>query len=173
MQNLTRPIRLHRALLLLGTCVLAAWVPAAPVIAQNAGEKPSPFDALAGDWQGSGTLQGNAVDAEMSWEPVLAGRHVRLTTRFLVGGQVIFEGHAYYRPGEEIRGVWFDGAGHIYEITARAEGGELVSDWGDPAIERGRSIYTLTGADGLTVVDAVRGEDGELREFARVTYRRE
>jgi len=132
-----------------------------------------PFDPLIGEWRGSGTLQGNTVEAEMSWQSVLSGRHVRLTTRFLAGERVLFEGHAYYQPGEAIRGVWFDSAGHVYPITAEARESALVSDWGDPAIERGRSIYTLDAPDQLTVVDAVRGEDGELREFARVTYRRE
>lgn len=130
------------------------------------------FGHLTGRWQGQGTLQGNPVEAELAWEPVLGGRHVRMTYRAFQGEQTLFEGHAYYRPGESVRGVWFDSAGHIYEIRAKAGARELVSEWGDPEIERGQSTCSLGADEVLTVVDAVFTPEGALREFARITYRR-
>ena len=131
------------------------------------------WTALSGRWEGSGTFQGQPATGRIHWEGVLGGKFKRLGIALSLDSTVIFEGHAYYdlRPGEPIRGSWFDSQGSSYPIRATMEGDSLVAFWGmDPSAPTGRSVYHLTG-EKLLVTD-YRARDREWRPFARLEYRK-
>jgi len=139
-----------------------------------AGSRPAAdWTALSGRWEGSGTFQGKPATGTIHWEGVLAGKFKRLGIQLSLDEKVVFEGHACYdlRPGDPIRGSWFDSQGSSYPIKAKMDGDSLVALWGmDPAEPSGRSVYQLTG-DKLLVTDYLR-RSGEWRQFARLEYRK-
>jgi len=132
---------------------------------------PADVTRLVGKWSGEGTFQGKAATGSMEWESVLASRFVRLRIEIALGGQRIFEGHAYY-SGTPPKGTWFDSQGASYRIESEFAGDSLVSTWG-PDLTRplGRSVYRLDGPDRMTVTDYLN-RSGSWTEFARIDYRR-
>jgi hypothetical protein len=133
--------------------------------------RPADVTRFVGKWSGEGTFQGKAATGAMEWESVLTSRFVRLRIEIALGGQRIFEGHAYY-AGTPPRGTWFDSQGASYKIESEFAGDSLVSTWG-PDLSRplGRSVYRLTGTDRMTVTDYLN-RSGSWTEFARIEYRR-
>lgn len=128
-----------------------------------------------GNWVGEGRFLGNTAQYNLSWQPALGARYVRLTVRYqwsADGKPGAFEGEALYPmlAGARARGDWFDSEGHRYATSAYRNGThEVVVHWGEGAV-RGRSTYSLAG-DELTVSDGVWRDDA-WRTFSSARLRR-
>ena len=160
---------------LFGTSLtLLFWFPLRP--AQSQAE---PFlNRFEGTWQGEGKTMGMTAHLQLKWEWVLGNKFLRLslnnTMRAGNGQTRIFEGHAYYRSTSERKyeGKWFDSRGQAFPITAINEGDALVSSWGTPEQEQGKSIYRFIESNKMEVVDSVRQKDGTWKEFGRFVVAR-
>jgi hypothetical protein len=130
------------------------------------------LDRLAGRWQGSGTVLGQAATIEAEWAWALDQQFLALSFRNEMlgsGGTRRFEGRAYYRAvgTGRYRGFWIDNSGAIRPIDARAEGDALVAAWGTDDTERGETTYRLASPDRLEITDRVRQRDGTWRDFGQ------
>lgn len=137
-------------------------------VAQNAAARAGETGWLHGRWSGEGTVHGAPSRASLTVSPVLEGRFVELSYRFLTSGErpFAFEGRGLY-SSSDWRGQWFDSTGATHRLTGASRPGELVSEWGDASTEQGRSAYRL-GEDGaLEVTDHVLRRDGRWHVFAR------
>ena len=137
------------------------------------------LNRFQGSWQGEGKAFQMTARLQMKWELVLGDKFLRLTLRNTMRGTngqtQVFEGHAYYRSSGESRyeGKWFDSRGEAFPIMAQAEGDALVSSWGTPEQEQGKSIYRIIDSNKMEVVDSVRQKDGTWKEFGRFVISRE
>ena len=133
---------------------------------------------LEGKWQGEGKTLGMGANLELKWEWVLNNKFLRLSLRNEMsnanGQKQVFEGQAYYQSvaGDKYEAQWFDSRGLTFPIKAHVEGDALVSFWGSPDKEEGKSTYRLVDASTLEVIDTVRQKDGNWREFGRATLKR-
>lgn len=135
-----------------------------------------------GTWRGEGKAFGRTAHLDMTWERVLGNRFVRLSLRNEMqsanGQKQVFEGHAYYQPvgtpsDGKYEARWFDSRGVSFHIKAQTEGDTLVSFWGSPETEQGKSVYQVIGTDKMEVVDSVRQKDGTWREFGKFIVQRQ
>jgi hypothetical protein len=128
---------------------------------------------LDGRWTGTGTVLNAAAVVTLHWEWTLDRQFLRLTFNNQMGSRR-FEGHAYYRAlgNGRYRGTWFDNAGMIRPIEARADGDALVAAWGTPETEEGETTYRLRPDGTLEIVDRVKGRDGAWRPFGQVVATR-
>lgn len=146
----------------------------------------SPADTLVnrlhGTWQGDGKTLGMNARLLMKWEPVLGNKFLRLSLRnemSRTGGPVqVFEGHAYYQRLEresetKYEARWFDSRGLSFPIKAHVERESLVSQWGSPETEQGKSVYRLVEPGKMEVIDSVKQKDGTWKEFGRFVVVRE
>jgi len=130
--------------------------------------------SLVGEWTAPCDAWGTPAQCRLTWS---AGHHAKqYRLGYLIsakeGRKTLFEGSATYQSGDaSLEGFWADSNGALHPIFARWEGGELISHWGHPSTEQGRSHYKLNGDDSLTVTDWVLTREG-WREFMRVEYRR-
>lgn len=134
------------------------------------------FDALAGEWQGSGEVRGMASEQSMVWSQVLDGQFTRLEfdNRMSQDGELVFHfrAHAYYRVDGDgrVTGHWFDSRGVSFPLQGTRTGSSLNIEWGTSETELGRTAYRIDG-DRLEVTDEVLGAGGEWRVFGRSTLR--
>ena len=130
---------------------------------------------LEGNWQGEGKTLGMAANMQLKWEWVLNKKFLRLSLKNEMtrpnGQKQVFEGQAYYHAAAA-EAHWFDSRGWMFPIKAQAEGDTLVSMWGSPDKEEGKSTYRLIDATTLEVIDTVKQKDGTWREFGRATLKR-
>ena len=138
---------------------------------------PPVIAALEGEWEGTGTLFGDAAAFTMEWTPVLGGRFMRLrfTNAFVRDGDVtpVLEAEAFYRLEDDasLAGHWFDTRGVIITLRGVVEDDALVADWSAEGIEDGRTTYRVVDATTVEVTDLVQTPDG-WNEFGRAIYRR-
>ena len=130
---------------------------------------------LEGSWQGDGKTLGMAATMQLKWEWVLNKKFLRLTLKNEMstasGQKQVFEGQAYYNAAAS-EAHWFDSRGIMLPIKAQVEGEALISMWGSPDKEEGKSTYRLIDASTLEVTDTVKQKDGTWREFGRATLKR-
>jgi hypothetical protein len=130
---------------------------------------------LEGNWQGNGKTLGMAANLQLKWEWVLNKKFLRLTLKNEMstpnGQKQVFEGQAYYHASAA-EAHWFDSRGIMFPIKAQIEGDALVSMWGSPDKEEGKSRYRLIDANTLEVIDTVKQKDGTWREFGKATLKR-
>jgi ketosteroid isomerase-like protein len=136
------------------------------------------FTRFEGEWRGAGKVNGMDSTLTMKWEPALGGRFWKLSFRNEMRspqGVFPFEGTAMYQQSKDrkITGSWFDSRGVKFGITSIVDGDALVSEWGSPETEAGKTVYKLTSADSMEVVDSVKGKDGAYKEFGRSLFTRE
>jgi hypothetical protein len=137
------------------------------------------FGWLAGDWQGAGEVRGMASAQQMSWEPVLDGKFLRLSFDNRMSGsdgrEWRFSAQAFYRIRDDgtIAGTWFDSRGVTFPLSGSiGEDDTLTILWGTDDTERGRTSYLLTAA-GLEVTDEVLTPEGGWRTFGRTRLTRQ
>ncbi len=149
--------------------------------AQRAGgEHPIVLTRLIGDWQGNGTVTGRASAVTMTWSTDLEGTFVHLRFRNAMAPGAgrpaeAFEGRGYYRvtgTGGTGVGTWIDSRGVILPLSVAVTPDSLTTEWGQESTERGRTVYRLSAADTVEILDFVRGPDGQFREFGRTTLTR-
>ena len=130
---------------------------------------------LEGSWQGDAQTLGMAANMRLKWEWVLNKKFLRLSLKNEMstsnGQKQVFEGEAYYHASAA-EAHWFDSRGMMFPIKAQIEGDALVSMWGSPDKEEGKSTYRLIDASTLEVIDTVKQKDGTWREFGRATLKR-
>lgn len=136
------------------------------------------FTRLEGNWRGTGKVNGMESTLTMRWERALGGKFWQLTFRNEMKspqGVFPFEGAAMYQSDKKgaITGSWFDSRGVKFGISSVADADSLTSNWGSAETEQGRTVYKLTGADTMEVVDSVKGKDGTYKEFGRSEFKRE
>lgn len=151
---------------------------AIPLIAASP-NKASPLAWMHGEWTGSGEMFGRSSSVTLSAKPALNGSATEL--RYTVqlpatdAAPVFrFEGQGIYRTGDKgkVEGRWSDSNGSFHPVGGSASTGRMVTVWGQPSTEIGRSVYTLDDKGGLTVSDSVLVADGNWRVFAKASYRR-
>lgn len=88
-------------------------------------EPATPLDMLIGQWQGSGTYDGNELELLRDWQTDLAGQFVRADMRVKMPDGASFRSLAYWRRADEdyYRVVWMDEIGRMQNIDARVEAG--------------------------------------------------
>lgn len=158
--------------------MLLLWAVLQPVAMAGAPAAAAPFANLAGEWQGSGEINGMASVQQMHWEPVLNGRFLRLTldNRMTAadGVERRFQAQAFYRAGDDgaIAGTWFDSRGISLPLVGSIDDqGVMTILWGTDDTERGRSSYRIV-ADTLAVTDEVLTPAGAWRVFGRAKLSR-
>jgi len=169
---------------LLGTLVLALAVGTSASESSAGGDQtplPPVLTQLLGEWRGSGVVTGRASEMTMAWSRDVGGAfvHLRFRNAMAEGGgrpAQVFEGRGYYRAAPATAsngtGTWLDSRGMIFPVAFTLSPDALTSDWGGASTERGRTVYRLTPAGTLEVIDFVRLSDGQYREFGRAELKR-
>lgn len=140
----------------------------------EASHEPPPLAAqLAGNWIGTGRIQGADVAVTLTLQPALAQRTWELHWQNLGSGdgKGRFEGRATYDSWskEGVTGSWWDSGGGRFELQGTSTDRSLDMHWG----QAGRTVYTLTAEDELEVVDSLKTRDGSWKEFGRSKLRRQ
>lgn len=157
-----------RAALLIGCAAVS--------IATSAGERW--LEPYVGQWSGQGRFMGHDAQFQITFEPAIDARFVRVGVRYLWraadGTEARFTGEALY-PADAaaaVRGAWFDSEGHQYATSAyRDAGGAVIVHWGDGTM-RGRTEYRLHSPGELEVIDRV-AQGSEWQIFSRARLKRE
>ena len=159
------------------TMVAVVVVVAAMTVA-GAGQGKLAFERLEGRWTGTGTVNNEAVQAELEFGRVLANRFTQIRYRFAIDAKtppMTFEGHAYYAAcpaGATCTGTWFDSQGATHGLYAAQTAESVTAEWRNGDIPRGKTEYRLTSDTTLVVTDWVRATDGAWRQFGLVRYQR-
>lgn len=139
-------------------------VPAAAVAAS--------LDWMVGEWAGEGTFFGRPSVVSLSVRPILGGKAFALDYAMSVkaeGGKpaVSFLGHGFYRTGKDKRwdGSWIDNFGQLHELNGQIDGMSLVTVWGNPRTEIGRTRYTMEGG-AMVLTDQALRATGAMEVFA-------
>jgi hypothetical protein len=149
-----------------------------PLVAASP-DAATPLAWMHGDWTGSGEMFGRVSSVTLSVKPSLKDSATELRyTAELPASEAMpafnFEGQAVYRVSEKgkVAGQWSDSQGSFHDIGGNANTGKMVTVWGQPSTEIGRSVYALDDKGQLTVSDSVLTADGSWRTFAQARYRR-
>lgn len=157
-----------------------AWAAllAIPLVAASP-ETASSLAWMHGEWSGSGEMFGRPSSITLSAKPALNGSATELRyTAQLPPTEAApafrFQGQGIYHVSEKgkVEGRWNDSNGNSHPIGGSMSAGRMVTVWGQPSTEIGRSVYALDGKGGLTVSDSVLAADGNWRVFAKASYRR-
>jgi hypothetical protein len=112
----------------------------------------------------------------MTWTHTLDGEFAELSYRIDMRPSPektsVFEGKAFYQltssgsdtSPQEIRAFWADTNGSLNPIKATRDGNTLISYWGEPHTEEGRTAYELLSATERQITDWVKTPDG-WRQF--------
>jgi hypothetical protein len=141
------------------------------------------FDALIGYWQAEGNAFGAPSTSDMRWiDAELGGKFLRLEYRINRttpdGPKPIFSGIAYYqkplsplKTNDKVQAFWADTNGNLHPILAVIEDNVLISNWGTPDTEQGRTRYQLSEQGTVEVTDWVKTADG-WRQFNHTVFTR-
>ncbi len=79
-----------------------------------------------------------------------------------------------YQPKSALKyeGTWFDSRGMVLPLDASANDSSLITLWGSPETEQGRTVYKVVSQDRIDVEDYVLKE-GEWNQFGEAVYRRD
>lgn len=139
---------------------------------------PEAWNALHGEWHGTGTVRGMPAEVALSFRPAL-GKHAhhltfRNTMRGEAGESWEFSAEAFYLCDAQgaCRGHWYDSRGEVLRLTVAVQGERIVVDWGDDATERGRTTYSPLTDGSLSISDEVRSAEGTWKVFGTTTARR-
>lgn len=143
-----------------------------PVVAQK---KERSIEWLLGEWEGEGTLFGNPARFNMKWEYILDSTFIQLTfqNQIISENQRIpaFKAIGVYQPGEDnkFNGRWFDSRGVQQSLDATFESPTLTTQWSNPSVEKGKTIYKIIGKRNIEVKDYV-WKGNQWAEFGIATY---
>jgi len=123
---------------------------------------------LIGLWHGNGKLFGSNAEFKMNWEWTLDKKFVYLTFQ-----NKVIKAQAFYQAtgADEYIGTWFDSRGMVLPLKAGVKDSALVTLWGSPETEQGRTIYRLMDPDKIKVSDFVL-KDNEWHQFSEAVYNR-
>ncbi len=123
---------------------------------------------LIGSWEGEGKLFGSNSECQMNWQWTLDKKFVRLTFQ-----NKVIKAQAFYQAtgAEEYQGTWFDSRGKVLPLKASVKDSALVTLWGSPETEQGRTIYQLIDRHRFKVSDFVQ-RNNEWQQFGEAVYNR-
>lgn len=88
-------------------------------------------------------------------------------------GQRLFAGEGMYRSqGGEFVGYWTDTNGSLHPLQSEWTDNALLTHWGQPETEEGRTRYAINADGSISVTDWVR-VNGEWRQFMHADYQRD
>jgi hypothetical protein len=141
--------------------------------------EPAPLAWMHGEWSGNGEMFGRASSVTLSIKPALKDSVTELHyIAHLPAGPAApafhFQGRGLYKIGAKgkVTGQWSDSEGNFHPIGGNVSSGRMVTVWGQPSTEIGRSVYALDDKGELTVSDSVLTADGDWRIFAMARYHR-
>jgi hypothetical protein len=127
---------------------------------------------VIGDWKGNGTLFNYPASFKMEWNLVLDNKFLKLEfeNRFSdpSGNERIMNAHAYYDLKNE-KGHWFDSRGMILPFKFELKDKMMTVFWGDERSERGKTVYSFIGNNGIHVIDYVF-TNGNYQPFGDAKY---
>jgi hypothetical protein len=148
-------------------------------IAGSTVAQETPFiNNFIGSWNGEGELLGAKAKFKMTWEWVLERQFTRLTFQNALvqdqGETVVLKAQAFYRHhgNERFQGTWFDSRGMVLPLEANVEDSALVTRWGSPETEQGKTIYRLRSDGHIEVNDFVL-KNNDWKSFGHAVYRRD
>ncbi len=121
---------------------------------------------------------GMNAEFRMQWEWVLENKFIRLTFQNKIlrsdGDELILKAQGFYQPkgGEQYKGTWFDSRGMVLPLHASVKDSGLVTLWGTPETEQGRTIYRLVDKDKIELKDFVL-KDNDWKQFGYAVYQRD
>lgn len=136
------------------------------------------INSLIGSWSGTGTLMGAPAEFHMQWAWVLGEQFIRLTFENRIsrsdGEDFVLSAIGIYQQKDEekFEGTWFDSRGMVLPLDATIIDSALVTLWGSPETEQGRTVYKVVSIDRIDVEDYVL-KDGEWKQFGKAIYRRD
>lgn len=163
---------------------LALLLIAAPVAAQadspQSAETVAPsLDWMVGNWSGNGKLLGRNSRVTLSVRPVAGTAAYSFDYQAVTAAErdqpeVTFFAHAFFQRGKgnKWHGRWVDNFGNLHDISALLNRDVMISTWGSPSTEIGRSSYAFVEGR-MRITDSVMGKDGVLSEFAQSDLGRE
>lgn len=128
------------------------------------------------NWSGSGVLMGNEATFMMNWQRVLDDRFIKLefqnSQKLSDDTYWVFEATAFYKIVNDttVVGNWFDNRGMTFPLKGSVNENELIILWGNDETEKGKTIYTNTDSNTITVEDFVM-KDGDYLKFGSATYK--
>lgn len=139
-------------------------------LTDNSFQKKMP-ESFIGEWVGTGILMGQQAEFEMKWESVLDRQFLKLSFQNKISDQFTFKGNAYYQflTDSTFSGQWFDNRGYMFPLQGSYKDDVIISHWGLPAIEEGRTEYRY-GSDGTIQVTDFVLRDGSYQKFGEATY---
>ena len=148
---------------------------ALPETVDSTSRSPAAVDHLAGSWQGSGMLFGVPATFSMTWQWVLDGKFLHLTFENRIPREGaedrVMAAQAFYRPtGDDgFEGTWFDSRGRVGPRVVIGKDFTLVTHWGSPDTERGKTEYRVVSKDSIEVVDFVF-KNADWSQFGSAGY---
>lgn len=133
---------------------------------------------LIGSWSGTGTLFGAPAEFAMEWQWVLGASFLQLTFENRMsrakGDDIVLNAKAFYQftDNDGLEGTWFDSRGMKLPLNATFKDSALVTLWGTPDTEQGRTVYKVVSNIRIDVEDFVLKE-GEWKKFGEAIYRRD
>jgi len=131
-------------------------------------------EKILGSWYGTGTLFGQTATFTMNWENELNAKFVKLTfeNRFTdkSGVERVMNADAYYHLRQS-KGHWFDSRGIMLPLSLDITENSMTVLWGNESSEKGKTIYSITDKEHLSVQDFVF-KDGSYHPFGIADYRR-
>lgn len=135
------------------------------------------IDNFLGEWKGTGKLFSNEAEFFMKWEKTLGDRFYQLdfknSFKLQNGNEFTMSAKAFYKSESEnnFKGTWFDSRGMILPLKSNIDKNALVTFWGTPETEEGKTVYIFLEDNTLQTEDYVL-KNGEWKQFGTADYKK-
>ena len=144
-----------------------------PAVSQEVNKQK--LSQFIGSWEGSGKLFGKPAKFQLTFAFALNDKffHLEFRNEYSVDSRrYAMDAKAFYAVLQDsLRGYWFDSRGVQQPVTVGLGPSTLISFWGTPQTERGKTVYELTKEDELRVTDLVQ-RNGVYEVFGEAVYKR-
>lgn len=127
------------------------------------------------NWNGVGMLMGEKATFTMDWQRVLRNQFIKLEFQNKRKSEnnedIVFIATAFYKIVNDtiVTGNWFDNRGMSFPLKGHVKENELTILWGNDDTEMGKTIYSYTRNNILTVEDFIMN-NGKYYKFSNATY---
>lgn len=145
------------------------------VFSNSSAQQTILIDNFLGEWKGTGKLFGNDAQFYMKWEKTLGDKFIQLdfknSFKLQNGKEMSMAAKAFYKPENEnnFKGTWFDSRGMILPLKSNFDKNSLVTFWGTPETEEGKTIYIFLEDNTIQTEDYVL-KNGEWKQFGNAEY---
>ncbi len=128
------------------------------------------------NWNGIGMLMGKNATFTMNWQNVLNNQFIKLEfeSKRKTGDSkaIIFKATAFYRIVNDttVIGNWFDSRGVSFPLKGSVKANELIIFWGSEETEMGKTIYSNSNNNEITVEDFIKIK-GTYTKFGYAIYK--